>query len=224
MKYKDYEAAFSQARLSRYLNACAGDKNKALILYRYNLKLCQKFYGVLGLFEVVFRNAVNEHYKRHFGDEDWIRTQIHAGGMLESSPQVSDVTRYISKLSDAGKYTHDRLVSSVSFGFWSYLFNKQPFRKGGQSLLAIFPHKTKGLGQRAIYNELMEIKSFRNRIAHHEPICFDMDGNKDVEFAQSNYNQILKYVGFYWVTTRMNCSMGMDCCPEQDNSKKIRDL
>ena len=73
MKYNDYEAAFSQARLSRYLNACAGDKNKALILYRHNLKLCQKFYGVLGLFEVVFRNAVNEHYKRHFGDEDWIK-------------------------------------------------------------------------------------------------------------------------------------------------------
>lgn len=47
MKYSDYEIAFSPARLSRYSNACGGDQNKALTLYRHNVKLCQKFYGVL---------------------------------------------------------------------------------------------------------------------------------------------------------------------------------
>lgn len=58
MKYSDYEIAFSPARLSRYSNACGGDQNKALTLYRHNVKLCQKFYGVLSLFEVVLRNAI----------------------------------------------------------------------------------------------------------------------------------------------------------------------
>ena len=54
MKYPDYENAFSAARLNRFLKACRGDKVAALTLYRHNVKLCQKFYGVLNIFEVVF--------------------------------------------------------------------------------------------------------------------------------------------------------------------------
>lgn len=213
MKYSDYETAFSPARLSRYLTACGGDNNKALTLYRHNIKLCQKFYGVLSLFEVVLRNAVNGHYKRHFGDNCWIRTQIQPGGMLDNCPHLPDIKRHLTRLINNGIYTHDRLVSSVSFGFWTYLFNKQPFRKGGQSLLAILPNRTKGLGQRAIYNELMEIKTFRNRIAHHEPICFDTKGNKDVNFAQYNYNQILKYVYFLGYN-KNELFFGLDVLPD----------
>ena len=95
MKYSDYEVAFSPARLSRYLNACGGDQVKALTLYRHNVKLCQKFYGVLNVFEVVLRNAINEHYKNHFEDNDWIRTQIQSGGMLASCPQLAEVNKQI---------------------------------------------------------------------------------------------------------------------------------
>lgn len=221
MKYSDYETAFSPARLSRYLNACGGDNNKALILYRHNVKLCQKFYGVLSLFEVVLRNAINEHYKRHFGDDNWIMAWI-SEGMSDGCPQLADVERHIERLSGNKKYTHDRLVSSVSFGFWTYLFNKRPFRTGGQSLLAIFPKRTKGLGRKEIYKELMEIKEFRNRIAHHEPICFDADGNKDVNFARDNYDRILKYVNFLGYN-KNELFYGLDVLPDAI-IKKINDL
>ena len=218
MKYSNYETAFSPARLSRYLNACGGDNNKALTLYRHNIKLCQKFYGVLSLFEVVLRNAINEHYKHHFGDNDWIRTQIRPGGMLENCPQLPDVNKHIKRLVNGGKYTHDRLVSSVSFGFWTYLFNKQPFRKGGQTLLTVLPNRASGLGQRLIYNELMEIKKFRNRIAHHEPIRFDTTGNKNVDFARYNYNQILKYVYFLGYN-KDELFFGLDVLPDTTITK-----
>lgn len=59
MKYQDYEKAFSPARLYKYLKAFGGDTVAALTLYRHNIKLCQKFYGVLNIFEVVLRNAIN---------------------------------------------------------------------------------------------------------------------------------------------------------------------
>jgi len=35
MKYERYETALSAARIGKYKSACYGDKNKALILYRY---------------------------------------------------------------------------------------------------------------------------------------------------------------------------------------------
>ena len=41
MKYNEYETAFSSARLNKYIVACNGNNNKALVLYRHNIKLCQ---------------------------------------------------------------------------------------------------------------------------------------------------------------------------------------
>ena len=40
---------YSVPRMRKYLNACAGNKGKTMQLYRYNLRLCQRFYGVLHL-------------------------------------------------------------------------------------------------------------------------------------------------------------------------------
>lgn len=196
MKYSNYEIAFSAARLNRYLVACRGNRSKALTLYRHNVKLCQKFYGILNIFEVVLRNAINLHYQQHFSDIDWIRHQCQKGKMLESAPQRAEIERTVSMLERQGKYSNDRLVSSVTFGFWTYLFNRIPFRNGGMNLLQIFPNKTPGLAQRPIYNELQEIKAFRNRIAHHEAICFNTDGEVDLCYAQEKLDLIKKYVTF----------------------------
>ena len=196
MKYLNYEKAFSPARLNKYLKACGGDKTAALTLYRHNVKLCQKFYGILNIFEVVLRNAINEHYKAHFGDSNWIRNQLVPGGMLESHPQRNAVEKTIADLDSTGRYKNDRVVSSVTFGFWTYLFTKVPFQRGGKSLLKIFPAKISGLGQRAVYNELQTIKAFRNRIAHHEAVCFNSAGVKSTQLAKDNYALVIKYVQF----------------------------
>ena len=42
----------------------------------------------------------------------------------------------------------------------------------------------------------MRIKEFRNRIAHHEPICFDQIGHVDTTFARTHYMLILRYLFF----------------------------
>lgn len=101
--------------------------------------------------------------------------------MLETHPQKAVVKKTIRDLVKKNRYSNDRLVSSVTFGFWTYLFTKKPFAAGGQSLLQIFPAKAHGLGQRAVYNELQAIKDFRNSIAHHEAICFDDTGAKNTQ-------------------------------------------
>lgn len=46
------------------------------------------------------------------------------------------------------------------------------------------------------YEKALEIKAFRNRIAHHEAICFDDKGNIDMNKTQSKYALILKYIDF----------------------------
>lgn len=218
MNYSEYEKAFSQARLNKYLVACGGNTSKALTLYRHNVKLCQKFYGILNIFEVVLRNAINIHYQSIFNDTNWVENQIQPGGMIENAPQKDEVLRIIATLRRNGRYTNDRIVSSVSFGFWTHLFTRQPFRLGGQNLLRIFPNRVAGLGQRAVFNELQEIKTFRNRIAHHEAICFDDNGNIDLSRTQSKYALILKYLDFLGYNSN-HLFYGIDIMPDTTIAK-----
>ena len=196
MNYNEYEVAFSPARLSRYRAACGGDTRKAMTLYRYNVKLCQKYYAVLNIFEIILRNAIDRHFRAYYNDPNWIEHQLQTGGMLAYSPKKAEAQKHIHDLMKKGKLTPDKVVAAQSFGFWTYLFNKIPFNAGGKKILEIFPNKQLGLGQKAVYNELQDIKQFRNRIAHHEPICFDVLGNRNLSYMQQNYNTILKYISF----------------------------
>ena len=119
----------------------------------------------------------------------------------------------ISTMVNSNKYTPDKVVSSVSFGFWTYMFTKVPFRLGSQTLLQIFPNRQAGLGQKAIFKELQLIKQFRNRIAHHEPICFDATGRKSMVYAQTNYALILNYLSFFGYN-KDELFFGLDVMPD----------
>ena len=88
--------------------------------------------------------------------------------------------------------------------------------------MQIFPRKTVGLGQKAIYKELMQIKTFRNKIAHHEAICFNTIGEKSMIPAQINYTLILKYVDFLGYP-KDELFFGLDVKPEYV-MKKIQEL
>jgi len=193
MKYEQYEIALSVPRIGKYRLACKGDKNKALILYRYNIKLCQKFYGVLGVFEVVLRNAMNEHFKTQLNDSDWLITQAQSGFLVNYRDAIF---KERDKLANNRKYTHDKLVASLSLGVWTFMLSRNCYKSSGKTLLRIFPDKTHGLNRRDIYADLDKIRTFRNRIAHHEPVCFDSTGTINVAYVQEIFSLIVKYISF----------------------------
>ena len=181
--------------MGKYAKACDSNKIKTMQLYRYNLKLCQRFYGVLNLFEVILRNAVNEHYLAYFGDTDWIVNQAVIGKLLaDDKEMIKDTEAGFRK---HGIYSNDKMVASFTLGFWTFLFTKNNYKKGGKTLLKIFPNKAKGKNQADIYLDLKRIREFRNRIAHHEPICFDSSGNISTRFARAHYQLICDYISYF---------------------------
>ena len=195
MDFKTSQKLYSAARMSKYLSASAGDKQKAMQLYRYNLRLCQRFYGVLNIFEVILRNAVNEHYMTYFSDADWIVNQSSSGNLF--AYEQDDIKDIATDYKKRGIYNNDKMVSSLTFGYWTKLFSKKKFRKGGKTLLRIFPNKAKGKNQADVYLDLTHIREFRNRIAHHEPICFDGSGNINTAFARMHYQLICDYISYF---------------------------
>ena len=198
MKYEEYEKALSAPRIGKYRLSCKGDKNKALILYRYNIKLSQKFYGVLGVLEVILRNAINEHFKTQLRDNDWLITQTQNGFLVNYQDAIF---KEKGKLLNNHKYTHDKLVASLCLGVWTFMFSRNCYKNSGKTLLQIFSNKTRGLNQRDIYADLDKIRLFRNRIAHHEPLCFDNIGTVNVAYVQDIFSLILKYIDFMGYNT-----------------------
>ena len=194
MDFKTSQKIFSAARMGKYANACSGDKRKTMLLYRYNLRLCQRFCGVLNLFEVMLRNAINEHYRAYYSNPDWIVNQADTGKLLEFN--MDEIKQTEASYRRRGIYNNDKMVASLTMGFWTKLFSKKRYKRGGKSLLRIFPNKVKGKSQSDVYKDLTHIREFRNRIAHHEPICFDSYGKISTDFARKHYQLIRDYISY----------------------------
>lgn len=203
MKYQKFQQIMSPQRLQRYITACNGNTRKAMTLYRRNLQLSQELFTIISCFEVALRNAINNHYLQQYG-ANWLFNAAQPGGMFDS--YRTRVTR--NKINDAiiqlsPNYTHPKLVASLGFGFWRYMFSTNQFRLAGQSLLQIFPNRPQSTPQRQynanyIFRELAKINNIRNRIAHHEPICFRLGQPIiDTGYVQTHYGIIIRL--FQWM-------------------------
>lgn len=179
MKFSDFQHILSQERLNRYLIACGNDTRKTMALYRLNLNLSQEVFTLLSCFEVALRNSIDRELTSKLGP-DWLRDAIMPGGIFDI-PTCRDSAKIIRKaydrLNKKGEYTHAKLLAEMEFGIWKYMFANPQYRATGQSLLNVFPNKPRSssvvqYNQAFMFNELDGINILRNRIAHHEPICF----------------------------------------------------
>ena len=209
MKYSDFEQVISPERMRRYLIACHNDSRKAMTLYRYNLKLSQEMFTIISYFEVALRNKIDCEMKNHFGS-DWLRDSILENGMFFADYRVLKTKNIIEQaynlLFHSGTYTHSRLITEMGFGVWKFLYNNVEYAKTNKCLLKIFPNKPKSTAaihynNLYVFNELDKINYVRNRIAHHEPICFGKPLRIDIHYVMCCYYSILQL--FYW--------MGIDC-------------
>ena len=179
MIYKNFEKIMSQKRMNRYLVACNGDTRKAMTLYRYNLQLSQEAFTIISCFEIALRNAIDENLSASLGTE-WLKDSISSGGIfsnLTSDRTFVNISHAYNKLRSSGTYSHSKLLAALEFGVWKYLFSSVQFRLTGSRLLRIFPNKARSTPEiqynhSYIFNELDKINMLRNRIAHHEPVCF----------------------------------------------------
>jgi hypothetical protein len=210
MKYIDFEEAISPERMHRYVSACANDTKRAMMLYRYNLKLSQEMYAVISCFEVSLRNKINKEMKANYGS-DWLRDFVMPGGRFDTDPRVEGTKKIIKKayegLLRSHNYNHTKLLAEMEFGVWKFMFNNVQYRLSGRCLLNVFPNKPTSTPQLQydnafVFNALDVINSMRNRIAHHEPICFGNSGNIDTQNVMFCYARIKQL--FQWMNIDAN--------------------
>lgn len=198
MKYIEFENIMSQERMRRYLTACGGDTGKAMTLYRYNLQISQEMFTIVCCFEVALRNAIDRKLTRSFGD-NWLKDSVMPNGIF-SQPILQKTRDIISnanrRLQQSNVYSHSKLLEEMEFGIWKYMFSPIQYRVTGRNLLDIFPNKPRSTREQQynhtyIFNELDKVNSLRNRIAHHEAICFAPHRDViDMTYVRTVYGKI----------------------------------
>lgn len=202
MRYSDFEGIMTPARMNRYRLACGGNTRKAMTLYRKNLQLTQELFTVISCFEVALRNAIDAQAVPALG-ADWLRDAAAPGGIFDNARcrfTRDNINDAIGKLH---VYNHHKLVAELGFGFWRYMFAQNQYNATGRILLRVFPSKptsTPAIQYNNIYvfNQLADLNDIRNRMAHHEPICFlPQQPIKNTTYARQHYNLILQL--FQWM-------------------------
>ena len=195
-----------------------------MTLYRLNIILSGQFYGLISVYEVCLRNRIDAYYATHFSDFEWLKNQCTGTGFLndpafkaggfKSRKNVDGAIRSLGI-----KYTHDRLVASMTLGFWVNLFAPLQFRLAGQGLHRCFVNRPKGTRPKDLYNQHDDLLRFRNRIAHAEPICFDTAHQLDTSYAKSHYDRLItltEWLGFNSVDLYQNLDEVLDIIGQID--------
>lgn len=218
MEFTEFEQYFSTQRISRYVQATNKSEKQAMEAYKANLKSSQAFHPLIGVFEVVFRNQINNILVKHFADPNWIINQKKSfmsdpslifickrTGVKKSNYYLKkEILKAESRIQKANsKVTSGKIIAEQTLGFWTDLFEVHHYRLLKGKPIQIFKHLPSGYGRKEVNDELARVRRFRNRISHNEPICFqgnkiDYSKTKEVYFSIINLLtwidvEILKY-------------------------------
>lgn len=167
----DLERALSPERLAPYHGPGHLPITEALANYFWNVALCEALYPSFHIVEVTLRNTLHQALTTAYGTPNWFA--LHAPVLL--APENAALMASRRRLVTDGRIpTPGDVIASLDFGFWTSLFRRSYesilWRRPG--LLAdAFPHLPRGRNPRArLAQRFNEIRRFRNRVFHHEPI------------------------------------------------------
>ncbi len=177
-------SALSTDRLQPYfVYARSTDPWVIIRLYERNTKLSEALYGVVQALEVLLRNKIHSQMTKDIGADDWYEKVA----FLE--PEQNEIADAKRAIADRPKpVTPGRVVAELNFGFWVRMFS------GQYEKLFWVKHLHKiyaaSMQPKFLHDRLVQIKTLRNRIAHHETLI-----KRDV---QKDYLQTLQSIG--WIS------------------------
>jgi len=185
----NFESIIAKPRLASYKGYFhARSLEEAIGLYMWNGELSACFATLISIFEISLRNQVHRAMSLHYSNGtstsfhwyDRIRGQLK----VQSKNKIDDVRHegpHNRRTLRNPAPSPDEIVSRVSFGFWPNILGAIDRRVNFADKIfpAIFPHHslnanpldwTNSAKLTAALAFIHELNTFRNRIAHHEPI------------------------------------------------------
>lgn len=190
------QRSISAPRMSRYLRQTGHDFTRAMDLYLWNSRLSKSLQFPLQVAEVTLRNAVHEHLQMLGMPSEWA---FDVPSMQKLNAKNAEIVRSINKSIERllqskmkpAQYdlnvrnaNHqfipsfeiigtDDVIAKLPFETWMHMFDYQFENDWNITLRRVFPNIAPTTFRKGLFNQIGQIKTLRNRIAHHEPI-FDL--------------------------------------------------
>lgn len=187
----------SKERLNSYGYLDEQSLDPAIAKYLWNCTLSESLYESLHWLEISLRNSIHAAATQAWG-VSWLTN----GHLLP--PEQGQVDDAIARLKKEGKNTSSEdIIAALNFGFWTSLFRKDYENKLRPLLIKIFPYvtPTSDRTRKHISDRLNNIRKFRNRIFHFEPI---------IKYKpEVRYGEIKQTIE--WMAPEINVFLEMTC-------------
>lgn len=164
----------SAPRFGTYIRAHGhtGTAEDALRLYSWNAQVSSAFLFPLHIFEVCVRNACAEAIESYYGPQ-WPNAESFVRSLPNPPhPAFSPRREFLS--TRARHATAGKLIADMKFAFWVSMFtSRHRDRLWAPSFKAKFPNHTAPsweTGRQHVHQTIDQVRTLRNRIAHHEPV------------------------------------------------------
>lgn len=187
--------ALHRSRMQSYLDAAHQNEKGALTLYRWHCDLTAAVQTVLGITEVVLRNAMDRRLQawndaRSVGTQSWLLSEpeaplrsLSAGKRKEANDRAAKEfnARSVGHRRHGAPVSHDDVLAQVMFGLWKDLLpNHQPAagnstenanrdRLWSEALVSAFPNADDPNGETTFWR-VAHVHQLRNRVSHMEPL------------------------------------------------------
>lgn len=147
-----------------------GDTNFDVICkYIWNKRLSETLYPLLETLEVALRITIHNAAGAYYGIDDWFDPR--KGWPLEQR-ELDAIAEAKSELTtDRKPLNAERIVASLTLGFWSSLMDRRYDRVWPKLIANAFPHMPRSIRTRdRLSVTIQPIRKLRNRVFHHERI------------------------------------------------------
>ncbi len=116
------ERIITKERIEPYLRHHKNDSFKAISHYKSNILISEAFYPLLAILEVGLRNSIAFQLSLRFNDKQWYENPefVKIASRFQID-RISEARKNI--LSEQKELTSGRVISELSFGFWTSLFD-----------------------------------------------------------------------------------------------------
>lgn len=175
------EKIISNERLQPYLIRHKNNQDKAIQHYKSNIFISEAFYPLLSILEVGLRNSIDYQFLIRFKDKYWFEN--HEFIKIASKFQIDRISEARANIqSEKKEITSGRIISELSFGFWTSLFDTRFEMTLWKTLRLAFPNCPKKIRKRrTMSSKFNALRKLRNRIFHHEAVTWNLNVLQEYE-------------------------------------------
>lgn len=190
----------STARLGSYIATFKPDSDHELYgTYIWSQYAGGAIYPLMQNLEIALRNAIDAEAKKRFGNKWWDNPLLGCDKPITSTAFYEKIQRAIGNLNEAWKkkqrkkkrpqypipqWSHDQIVAATDFSAWHFILNNDfaapdtaknryylwPVSTGKVFRLYANVSPVEKAARKKLQNLIVEMREYRNRLSHNEPI------------------------------------------------------